>query len=91
MNPRAMTAAHKTRSFGSRVTVTHLGTGRSITVRIKRPWPVHPWPLHRPQLWRCKGARHGRDGGVSVDARQLGDEHHRKIESMAKKIDMQSE
>lgn len=34
MNPRAMTAAHKSRPFGSRVRVTHLGTGRSVVVRI---------------------------------------------------------
>lgn len=39
MNPRAMTAAHKTRKFGSTVTVTHLGTGRSVSVRINDRGP----------------------------------------------------
>lgn len=39
MNPSAMTAAHKSRPFGSRVRVTHLGTGRSVTVRINDRGP----------------------------------------------------
>ena len=30
----ALTAAHRTRAFGSRVTVTNLGNGRSVSVRI---------------------------------------------------------
>ena len=34
MNPAAMIAAHRTLPFGSRVTVTHRGNGRSVTVRI---------------------------------------------------------
>ena len=29
-----MTAAHRTRAFGSHVTVTNLGNGRSVVVRI---------------------------------------------------------
>lgn len=33
-NTHALTAAHKTRRFGSHVTVTNLANGRSITVRI---------------------------------------------------------
>jgi rare lipoprotein A len=33
-NPNAMTAAHKTLPFGTRVRVTHLGNGRSVDVRI---------------------------------------------------------
>jgi rare lipoprotein A len=33
-NTFAMTAAHKTRAFGSHVTVTNLGNGRSVSVRI---------------------------------------------------------
>jgi rare lipoprotein A len=39
MNPRAMTAAHRTRAFGSHVTVTDLRTGRSIQVRINDRGP----------------------------------------------------
>lgn len=39
MNPGAMTAAHRTRPFNSTVTVTHLGTGRSIAVRINDRGP----------------------------------------------------
>jgi rare lipoprotein A len=33
-NTYAMTAAHKTRAFGSHVTVTNLANGRSTSVRI---------------------------------------------------------
>ncbi|WP_424631647.1 septal ring lytic transglycosylase RlpA family protein [Bradyrhizobium sp. SYSU BS000235] len=39
MNPRAMTAAHRTLPVGSRVTVTDLHTGRSIEVRINDRGP----------------------------------------------------
>jgi rare lipoprotein A len=39
MNPDAMTAAHRTRPFGSQVTVTSESTGRSITVRINDRGP----------------------------------------------------
>lgn len=39
MNPHAMTAAHKTLPFGSRVTFTDLRTGRSIEVRINDRGP----------------------------------------------------
>lgn len=33
-NTHALTAAHRTRRFGSRVTVTNLANGRSVSVRI---------------------------------------------------------
>ena len=39
MNPNAMTAAHRTRSFGSHVTVTSYSSGRSVTVRINDRGP----------------------------------------------------
>lgn len=39
MNPSAMTAAHRTKSFGSQVTVTSQRSGRSITVRINDRGP----------------------------------------------------
>ena len=39
MNPSAMTAAHRSRPFGSRVTVTSHATGRSVTVRINDRGP----------------------------------------------------
>ena len=39
MNPSAMTAAHRTRSFGSHVTVTSHASGRSVTVRINDRGP----------------------------------------------------
>jgi rare lipoprotein A len=39
MDPSAMTAAHRTRSFGSRVTVTSHSSGRSVTVRINDRGP----------------------------------------------------
>jgi rare lipoprotein A len=39
-SPNAMTAAHRTAPFGSRILVTHLGNGRQVTVRIndRGPW-----------------------------------------------------
>jgi peptidoglycan lytic transglycosylase len=39
MNPSAMTAAHRSRPFGSEVTVTSHSTGRSVTVRINDRGP----------------------------------------------------
>jgi peptidoglycan lytic transglycosylase len=39
MDPNAMTAAHRTRPFGSNVTVTSLSTGQSVTVRINDRGP----------------------------------------------------
>lgn len=38
-NPNAMTAAHKTLPFGTRVRVTHASTGRSVTVTINDRGP----------------------------------------------------
>jgi rare lipoprotein A len=39
MDPNAMTAAHRTKPFGSRVTVTSHSNGRSVTVRINDRGP----------------------------------------------------
>jgi rare lipoprotein A len=39
MNPSAMTAAHKTLKFGTRVKVTHARTGKSVIVRINDRGP----------------------------------------------------
>jgi rare lipoprotein A len=39
MKSSAMTAAHRTRSFGSQVTVTSQRSGRSVTVRINDRGP----------------------------------------------------
>lgn len=38
-NPNALTAAHKTLPFGTIVRVTHLGNGKSVTVRINDRGP----------------------------------------------------
>ena len=38
-NPNAMTAAHKTLPFGTRVRVTHAGNGRSVVVTINDRGP----------------------------------------------------
>lgn len=38
-NPNAMTAAHRTLPFGTRVRVVHEGTGRSVVVRINDRGP----------------------------------------------------
>jgi rare lipoprotein A len=39
-NPQALTAAHRTVAFGSRIKVTHLGNGREVVVRVndRGPW-----------------------------------------------------
>lgn len=39
-NQHALTAAHRTLPFGTRVKVTHLANGRSVTVRINDRGPV---------------------------------------------------
>jgi rare lipoprotein A len=39
MNPNAMTAAHRSKSFGSHVTVISQKSGRSVTVRINDRGP----------------------------------------------------
>jgi rare lipoprotein A len=39
MNPAAMTAAHRTKPFGSHITVTLLATGRSVVVRVNDRGP----------------------------------------------------
>jgi rare lipoprotein A len=36
-----MTAAHRTLPFGTRVRVTHVGSGRSVVVRINDRGPFH--------------------------------------------------
>src|SRR5262245_35554695 len=38
-DPNAMTAAHRTLPFGTRVRVTHLGNGRSVEVKINDRGP----------------------------------------------------
>jgi rare lipoprotein A len=38
-NPNGMTAAHRTLPFGTKVRVTHLGSGRSVVVRINDRGP----------------------------------------------------
>ena len=38
-NTHALTAAHRTRAFGSHVTVTNLASGRSVSVRINDRGP----------------------------------------------------
>lgn len=39
-NPHGLTAAHRTRKFGSVVTVTNLRNGRSVSVRINDRGPA---------------------------------------------------
>ena len=41
-NKRAMTAAHKTLPFGTRVRVTRADTGKSVIVRINDRGPFKP-------------------------------------------------
>jgi rare lipoprotein A len=68
MNPGAMTAAHRSRAFGSHVTVTSHSTGRSVTVRINDRGPF--------VKGRCidlsHGAAHvlGMDGIATVSLRE---------------------
>jgi rare lipoprotein A len=39
-SPKALTAAHRSAAFGSRIKVTHLGNGREVVVRVndRGPW-----------------------------------------------------
>jgi rare lipoprotein A len=39
-NPKALTAAHRSAAFGSRIKVTHLGNGKEVIVRVndRGPW-----------------------------------------------------
>ena len=41
-NPNALTMAHKTLPFGTRVKVTNLKTGKSVVVRVNDRGPVTP-------------------------------------------------
>jgi rare lipoprotein A len=41
-NPSELTAAHRTLPFGTRLRVTNLGTGQSVTVRINDRGPFIP-------------------------------------------------
>ena len=41
-NPNAMTAAHRSLPFGTRLRVTNLATGRSVTVRVNDRGPYIP-------------------------------------------------
>jgi rare lipoprotein A len=38
-SPKAMTAAHRTAPFGSKIRVTHLGSGKDVVVRINDRGP----------------------------------------------------
>jgi len=66
-NTYAMTAAHKTRAFGTRVTVTNISNGKSVTVRITDRGPF--------RAGRCIDLSHaaaeaiGMDGLAPVDVR----------------------
>ncbi len=63
MNPRAMTAAHKTRGFRVACHCDAIcGQVAQHRGPHQRSGPVHSRPLHRPQLWRGESAWHGRDG-----------------------------
>ncbi len=41
-NPQALTMAHKTLPFGTRVKVTNLKTGKSVVVRVNDRGPTNP-------------------------------------------------
>ena len=41
-NPRALTAAHRTLPFGTRLRVTNVATGQSVTVRVNDRGPFIP-------------------------------------------------
>lgn len=38
-NPSAMTAAHRTAAFGTRILVTHIGNGKNVIVRVNDRGP----------------------------------------------------
>jgi rare lipoprotein A len=69
-NTHALTAAHRTRAFGSHVAATNLANGRSVAVRIT----IRARSLHRPVERRGARDRHGRDGsgvGPMIPAARL--------------------
>ena len=41
-NPRELTAAHRTLPFGTRLRVTNVATGQSVTVRVNDRGPFIP-------------------------------------------------
>ncbi len=58
----ALTAAHRTLPFGTRVRVTNHQTGRSVVVRINDRGPFVQRAHHRSDTGRRSRARHGRPG-----------------------------
>ena len=62
-NPEAMTMAHKTLPFGTRVKVTHPKNNKSVTLARQRPRPDPGRPCRRRVAGRCTPARHGQFGG----------------------------
>src|SRR5215475_9191386 len=48
VSPGALTAAHRTLPFGTRVRVTHRRTGRSVVVRINDRGPQSKYPPAEP-------------------------------------------
>ena len=53
-DPTAMTAAHRTLAFGTRVTIRHSHNGRSVRRSHQRPWAFCTWSRHRSDA--CGGA-----------------------------------
>ena len=66
-NPGALTAAHRSLPFGTRVLVTNKVNGRSVTVTINDRGPLHQGPHHRPLVG---SSRRDRDEGHGCCARQ---------------------
>lgn len=60
MNPAAMTAAHRSLPFGTRVKVTNKHSGRSVTVRINDRGPFVKGRII--DLSRAAARRLGLDG-----------------------------
>ena len=69
-NPEAMTMAHKTLPFGTRVKVTNPKNNKSVTVARQRPRPHPGRPCRRRVACRRAQTRHAQAGGDRRRARR---------------------
>ena len=68
-DPDQLTAAHRTLPFGTRLRVTNVETGRSVTVRINDRGPYIPGAIRRFVVFCRRHNRHGRTRGYEGEGR----------------------
>ena len=71
MNPSALTAAHRSLPFGTRVLVENLSNGRSVVVRINDRGPFVRGRIVDLSLAAAKALGMAKDGVARVRLRQL--------------------